>query len=96
MQNGVEDLHPRSGQGPVPLELSNSPHLLSADEVAQQLQTDPDNGLSDEEAQSRLTKFGLNELLGGDGVSIGRILAGQIFNAMTLVSIQLLLRQRVC
>lgn len=87
MQNGVEDLHPRSREGPVPLELSNPPHLLSADEVAQQLQTDPDNGLSDEEAKSRLTKFGLNELLGGGGVSATRILMKQIFNAMVLVLI---------
>jgi len=86
MQDGVKDLHPRSREGPVPLQLSNPPHLLSADEVALQLQTDPDNGLSDEAAKSRLTQFGLNELLGGGGVSAGRILMKQIFNAMVLVS----------
>jgi len=85
MQNGVEDIHPRSRQGSVPLVLSNPPHLLPADEVAQLLQTDTDNGLSDEEAKSRLTKFGLNELLGGGGVNAGQILMRQVFNAMVLV-----------
>ncbi|KAF8456034.1 hypothetical protein BDZ91DRAFT_701772 [Kalaharituber pfeilii] len=87
MQNGVEDLHPRGREGSMPLELSQLPHLLTADEVAQQLQTDPDNGLSDDEARTRLTKFGLNELAGGGGVSILRILMRQIFNAMVLVLI---------
>lgn len=86
MQNGGEDIHSRGREGPVPLELSNPPHLLSANEVTQQLHTDPENGLSDEEAKSRLTLAGPNELLGGGGVSIGRILMGQIFNAMALVS----------
>lgn len=71
----------------MPLELSNPPHLLPAHEVAQQLQTDPDNGLSDEEAKSRLTQFGLNELLGGGGVNPGQILMRQVFNAMVLVLI---------
>ena len=86
MQNGVEDIHPRSREGSVPLELSNPPHLLSADEVVQQLQTDSDNGLSEEEAKSRLTKFGPNELMGGGGVNAGQILMRQVFNAMVLVS----------
>jgi len=85
MHNGVENMDPRSSEGP--LLLTCSPHLLSADEVAQQLHTDPDNGLSDEEAKSRLTKSGLNELLGGGGVSASRILMKQIFNAMVLVLI---------
>lgn len=68
-------------------ELKAEPYLLTADEVASQLATDPDNGLSEQEAQSRLAKFGLNELQGGGGVSAGRILMKQIFNAMVLVSI---------
>lgn len=86
MQNGVEDIYPRSCEGSVPNQLSRAPHSLPADEVTRQLQTDPDNGLSSEEAQSRLTTFGPNELQGGGGVSSGRILAKQIFNAMSLVS----------
>lgn len=86
MQNGVQDLHPRSCEGSVPLELTYAPYLLTGDEVANQLQTDPDNGLSVEEAKSRLTEFGLNELIGGGGVSATRIMMKQIFNAMVLVS----------
>ena len=86
MQNVSKDIHPRSREGSLPLELSNPPHLLPANEVVQQLQTDPDNGLSNEEAQSRLTKFGLNELLGGGGVNAGQILMRQVLNAMVLVS----------
>ena len=127
MQNGVEDLHPRSREGPLPhgsktdvhqqekqqqqqqhqhkqpqpeqqinqhaqqqpnadlLQLSKPPYILSAEEVANELGADPDQGLSEEEAQSRLTRVGLNELTGGGGVSAGRILAKQIFNAMVLV-----------
>lgn len=87
MQNVSKDIHPRSREGSLPLELSNPAHLLPANEVVQQLQTDPDNGLSNEEAQSRLTKFGLNELLGGGGVNAGQILMRQVFNAMVLVLI---------
>ena len=96
MQNGVEDIHPRGSEGPVPPAapdhgqwpsgLSNEPYLLTADEVVQELRTDPDYGLSDQEAQSRLTQFGPNALLGAQGVSAGRILVKQIFNAMVLVS----------
>lgn len=87
MNNGVEDLHPRGREGPVPLELSRLPYLLTADEVARELNTDPDCGLTEEEAKSRLTKYGLNELEGGGGVSAGRILMKQIFNAMVLILI---------
>lgn len=71
----------------MPFELSRLPYLLTADEVARELNTDPDSGLSEEEAKSRLTKAGLNELEGGGGVSAGRILAKQIFNAMVLILI---------
>lgn len=87
MQNDVEDLHSRSREGSLPFETSKQPYLLSADEVARELQTDPDNGLSDHEAHSRMTRVGLNELEGDGGVSVGRILAKQIFNAMVLVLI---------
>ena len=89
MQNGAEDIYPRSSEGSMLNQLSRAPHFLSANEVAHQLQTDSDNGLSDEEAKSRLTTIGLNELQGGGGVSAGRILAKQIFNAMSLVSFSL-------
>ncbi|KAL7266004.1 P-type ATPase [Rhizina undulata] len=88
MQNGGKDLHPRSGQGSVHhLQLSSNAYLLNYHDVITQLKTDPDNGLSEEEAKSRLAQFGPNELAGGGGVSATRILMKQIFNAMVLVLI---------
>lgn len=102
MQNGGSHLHPRSGQGPLPdsqqqqkgapagaLQLSKDAYLLTTEQVVQELNTDPDRGLTEAEAKSRLTQSGPNELAGGGGVSIGRILAGQIFNAMVLVSFEI-------
>ncbi|CUS06836.1 unnamed protein product [Tuber aestivum] len=87
MQNDGENIHPRSREGPMHNGLSDDPYLLSGDEVVRQLSTDPDNGLSDAEAATRMTKFGLNELDTGAGVSVVRILLRQLFNAMGLVLI---------
>lgn len=64
-----------------------NPYLLSGDEVVRQLRTNPDDGLSDQEAESRLTIFGLNELSDGPGVSVVEIFLRQIFNAMSLVTL---------
>lgn len=97
MQDGGSHLHPRSGQGPLPnsdqgaaqstpFALSKDAYLLTTEEVIRELNTDPDHGLTEAEAKERLAKAGPNELAGGGGVSIARILAGQIFNAMVLVS----------
>lgn len=85
MQNDAQDFHPRSREGPMLQQLSRPAYLLATGEIVQQLETDPENGLSDEEAQSRITKYGLNELEAGGGVSATRILMKQIFNAMVLV-----------
>ncbi|KAA8907824.1 putative P-type Na+-ATPase [Sphaerosporella brunnea] len=93
MQNGGKDLHPGSGQGPVHQgipangELSKPAYLLSVEEVLRELNADPDTGLNEADAKTRLQKAGLNELAGGGGVSPMQILAGQIFNAMVLVLI---------
>lgn len=84
----------RNGNGPAaaesrpkgPLDLSQDAYLLTAEDAVRELKTDPDRGLTEDEAKARLQIAGLNELAGGGGVSIGRILAGQIFNAMVLVS----------
>lgn len=75
-------LQPRDGS----FGLSQAAYLLTAEEVVRELTTDPDNGLSVQEANNRLQQFGLNELDAGGGVSVLRILMGQIFNAMVLVS----------
>ncbi|KAL7268311.1 P-type ATPase [Rhizina undulata] len=88
MQTCGQGFHPRSGEGSVhDLQLSSDAYLLTYHEIITQLKTDRDNGLSVEEAKSRLTQFGPNEIAGGGGVSATRILVRQIFNAMVLVLI---------
>lgn len=85
MQNDAQDLHPRGREGPMLQELSAPAYLLTTEEIILQLATDPDNGLSEEEAKFRLTKYGLNELETSGHVSATRILMKQVFNAMVLV-----------
>lgn len=92
MQNDAKDLHPRGCEGPM-LRLLAPAYLLAAEEVALQLATDPENGLSEDEAKSRLTKYGLNELEAGDRVSATKILMKQVFNAMALVNLPPLLKE---
>lgn len=88
MQNDAQDLYPRGREGPMLLELSAPAYLLTAGEIVLQLATDPENGLSEEEAKSRLTTYGPNELEVGGGTSVIRIIMKQIFNAMGLVSLR--------
>jgi Ca2+-transporting ATPase len=52
-------------------------HTLTADEVARQLGTDPDRGLTDAEAARRSERFGPNALAQAKGRSALWILAGQ-------------------
>ncbi|GAA6033364.1 hypothetical protein JCM8097_006713 [Rhodosporidiobolus ruineniae] len=59
--------------------------LLSPQETATRLETSLDDGLSENEVESRLRRDGPNELSGRGGVSIWSILAGQVCNAMVLV-----------
>src|SRR5690606_5400040 len=74
MQDVGKDLYSRSREGSMPqFEFETPPHFLSPEEVISQLQTDPEHGLSDKNAGTRLTLVGLNELSGGGGVSAGRI-----------------------
>lgn len=68
-------------------EKSNCYHTLSAQQVADQLTTDIDNGLSDEEAATRLTRDGPNSIKGAKGVSIWQIFMQQVANALTVVLI---------
>jgi len=59
-------------------------HSLSAKEVMSILKTDL-NGLSDEEARSRLAEFGPNELREVKGVSWWRILLSQFMNILIVI-----------
>ncbi|KAJ5968861.1 hypothetical protein N7501_005109 [Penicillium viridicatum] len=69
------------------LGLSQPPHCLSYIAVLEQLSTDADDGLANDEARSRLETYGHNRLEEGEGLSIGKILLRQIANAMMLVLI---------
>jgi Ca2+-transporting ATPase len=62
-----------------------TPHASDAAEVARELGSDPEHGLSDEEARARLARDGPNELERGEGVRPGRILLGQLTSPMVLL-----------
>jgi magnesium-transporting ATPase (P-type) len=62
-------------------------HTLSAQQVADQLATDQDHGLSDEEAAARLARDGHNAIKGAKGLSVWEIFLQQIANALTVVLI---------
>ncbi|CAM1503277.1 Fc.00g080530.m01.CDS01 [Cosmosporella sp. VM-42] len=66
---------------------SRFPHTLSAFRVAQVLNSDVQNGLSDEEAAARLVRDGPNAIQGAKGVSLWQIFLQQIANALTVVLI---------
>ncbi|KAF7563347.1 hypothetical protein G7046_g772 [Stylonectria norvegica] len=63
------------------------PHTLSAERVAQDLDTDIQNGLSIDEAAARLTRDGPNTIKGAKGISLWEIFLQQIANALTAVLI---------
>lgn len=63
------------------------PHTLSAQRVADELNTDLDNGLSTEEATARLARNGPNSIKGAKGVSVWEIFLQQVANALTAVLI---------
>lgn len=75
----------QSGQCNKPM--SKPAHSLKWQEVVDELKTDTDDGLKDDEAASRLNEYGKNELGETGGVNPGKILLRQVANAMTLVLI---------
>lgn len=80
--SGVQD-HV-SGQSNKPL--SRPPHALTAEQVLDELSSNVATGLNPEEEGRRLGEYGPNELERSKGVQPLKVLAEQIFNAMTLVS----------
>lgn len=72
-----------SGQSNTPL--SQPAHALSAADVASELHVDILSGLSKDEAASRISTYGPNELGDAEGVQPLKIILAQIANAMTLV-----------
>ncbi|KAL4905270.1 hypothetical protein BDW74DRAFT_178273 [Aspergillus multicolor] len=67
--------------------LSRPAHTLLPDETLRELQVNPEEGLTTAEAKKRLELHGPNELEGGEGVSLAKIVIRQIANAMMLVLI---------
>lgn len=66
------------------------PFLLSVQDVAQQLGTNIETGLSKRHVAELQKDHSRNELEGGQGIAWYKILIKQISNAMILVSISLL------
>ncbi|KAI0201931.1 potassium/sodium efflux P-type ATPase [Astrocystis sublimbata] len=74
-----------SGQANKPM--SYPAHALTYEQVIQELDSDPINGLSSDAAKQRLEELGQNILGESEGVSPLKIIIAQIANAMTLVLI---------
>jgi P-type Na+/K+ transporter len=66
--------------------IDRHPFLLSVEDVARQLGTNIETGLSARQVAELRNEFPPNELEGGGGVSWYKILIKQISNAMILVS----------
>ena len=60
----------------------NDWHIQSVDKVISILNTDPDQGLTTEEAEKRQALYGFNELGGDGGVTWLKILIRQLADAM--------------
>ncbi|KAK4228095.1 putative type IID cation-transporting ATPase [Podospora fimiseda] len=72
-----------SGQANEPL--SRPAHCLSSTQVALELQTQPSQGLTSEEAAARLARYGANDLGKQQKVKPLEILLLQVFNPMSLI-----------
>ncbi|RMJ24713.1 P-type ATPase [Aspergillus sp. HF37] len=71
------------GSGASPL--AQPAHSLTPEAVLSELQTGLEDGLTNNEAKARLEKYGPNKLDEGEGISMIKILVGQVANAMMLV-----------
>lgn len=76
-----------SGQSNKPL--SKPAHALDYETVAQELEANLQDGLTDAEAKARLELYGKNELDDGPGVQPVKILIHQVANAMILVRLRI-------
>lgn len=68
--------------GPVKPIFSRPPHQLSAEQVADELQTNVETGLSQVKSEQYLHKYGDNVLDGSEGVPIWKVFFKQVSNAM--------------
>lgn len=70
-----------------PTDVKSAPWTLSIDQAINSFQTHAFNGLSSDEAKSRLETYGPNQLDQGEGVSALKVFVRQVCNAMILVLI---------
>ncbi|GJN66371.1 hypothetical protein PLICBS_000389 [Purpureocillium lilacinum] len=66
---------------------SACPHTVSAQDIADRLGTDAENGLSPDEAAARLVRDGPNAIAGAKGPSLWELFVQQVANALTVVLI---------
>lgn len=76
-----------SSRTPIRQRAGPHPFLLSVEDVAQQLQTSIETGLTALRVQELQRTYPLNELQGGGGVTWYKILFKQMCNAMLLVNL---------
>ncbi|VVT48755.1 uncharacterized protein SAPINGB_P001935 [Magnusiomyces paraingens] len=62
-----------------------TPWSLTIEQTEQEFKTSTTKGLSNEEAEARIAKYGLNQLDQGESISIIKVLMRQVCNAMVLV-----------
>ncbi|KAG8667909.1 P-type ATPase [Fusarium poae] len=84
-QKPVQEAPHVSGQSNTPM--SAPAHALTYEQVAKELNANLEDGLTDQEAKSRLESAGRNEFGEQEGVQPFKIFIGQIANALTLVLI---------
>ncbi|KAF9258413.1 potassium/sodium eff [Marasmius fiardii PR-910] len=81
----------RSATRPVPeniqraTTLAERAYVLESERVIQKLQTNPEDGISEEDAENRLQDYGENLLTNDNSVSALSVLIRQMANALTLV-----------
>merc|ERR1712054_8619 len=68
-----------------PAEVHTLAHTLASGQVAEQLETNVERGLTTQDATDRLRQYGHNELETSGGVSWWRILLRQVSNSLTFV-----------
>ncbi|KAF5021603.1 hypothetical protein F66182_6350 [Fusarium sp. NRRL 66182] len=81
-QKLIEEAGHVSGQANSPM--TAPAHSLSFEQVAEQLQANLDDGLTEKQAKTRLEQYGRNEFGEQEGVQPIKIFIGQIANALTL------------
>src|SRR5690606_1612480 len=62
----------------VAVEITKPPYKLSPEQVAQELETNLETGLTDVQAKHKLDKYGPNKLDGGEGVAVWEVLFKQV------------------